>query len=100
MLISIVTSLLTLIVGGRYISPLLEVRNRRFQGKMKARETFQSTMLTLLSAAARLLGTPLPPEVTDTVRRALEDEHARWHAQIDQACPILLPICWVSWSGC
>ncbi|MEU6839721.1 hypothetical protein [Streptomyces rubiginosohelvolus] len=36
LLIAIVTSLLTLIVSGRYVSPLLEVRNRRFQARMQA----------------------------------------------------------------
>ncbi|MFI6063614.1 hypothetical protein [Streptomyces sp. NPDC051286] len=84
-LISIVTSLLTLIVSGRYILPLLEVRNRRFQTKMQAREKFQANMLTVLSAATRLLATSIPAEATDTVRTALREERARWRAQIDEA---------------
>ncbi|MFD4478236.1 hypothetical protein ACFWPU_19270 [Streptomyces sp. NPDC058471] len=84
-LISIVTSLLTLIVAGRYVSPLLEVRNRRFQAKMQAREKFQADMLTVLSAATRLLATPIPAEATDTVRTALREERVRWRAQIDEA---------------
>lgn len=53
-LVSIVTPLLTLIVSRWYISPLLEVRNRRFQTKTQAREKFQANMLTNLSAATRL----------------------------------------------
>lgn len=84
-LISVVTSLLALIVAGRYVSPLLEVRNRRFQAKMQARETFQANMLTVLSAATRLLAMPIPAEATDTVRTALREERARWRAQIDEA---------------
>ncbi|MFE2090707.1 hypothetical protein [Streptomyces sp. NPDC059460] len=88
-LISIVTSLLTLIVSGRYILPLLEVRNRRFQAKMQAREKFQANMLTVLSAATRLLAAPVPREATDTVRSALREERIRWRAQIDEATKYL-----------
>ncbi|MET7762814.1 hypothetical protein ABZS86_25395 [Streptomyces sp. NPDC005355] len=88
-LISIATALLTTIVSGRYVAPLLEVRNRRFQTKMKARETFQADALTVASAAARLLATPPPPEASDTVRAALREEHARWLDQIDQATKAL-----------
>lgn len=84
-LISIVTSLLTLIVAGRYVSPLLETRNRRFQAKMQAREKFQTDMLTILSAATRLVTTPIPTDATDTVRTALGEERVRWRAQIDEA---------------
>jgi hypothetical protein len=84
-LISIVTSLLTLIVAGRYVSPLLKVRNRRFQAKMQAREKFQASMLTVLSAVSHLLAAPVPPEATDTVRTALREERVRWRAQIDEA---------------
>ncbi|MET7920997.1 hypothetical protein ABZU45_35165 [Streptomyces avermitilis] len=84
-LISIVTSLLTLIVAGRYISPLLEVRNRRFQAKMQGREKFQANMLDVLSAATHLLAAPVAPEATDTVRTALREERARWRAQVDEA---------------
>jgi hypothetical protein len=88
-LISIVTSLLTLIVAGRYVSPLLEVRNRRFQAKMQAREKFQASMLDVLSAATHLLAAPIVPEATDTVRTALREERARWRAQVDEATKYL-----------
>ncbi|WP_103509672.1 hypothetical protein [Streptomyces sp. SM13] len=84
-LIAIVTSLLTLIVSGRYVSPLLEVRNRRFQAKMQARERFQADMLTIMSATTRLLATPIPAETTDALRAALREERLRWRAQIDDA---------------
>ncbi len=88
-LISIVTALLTLIVSGRYISPLLEVRNRRFQAKMQAREKFQANMLDVLSAVIHLLAAPVVPEATDTVRTALREERARWRAQVDEATKYL-----------
>ncbi|MFJ2154223.1 hypothetical protein ACIOHB_36395 [Streptomyces microflavus] len=84
-LIAIVTSLLTLIVSGRYVSPLLEVRNRRFQAKMQARERFQADMLTIMSATTRLLATSIPAGATDTLRAALREERLRWRAQIDDA---------------
>ncbi|WP_331739503.1 hypothetical protein OG613_43845 (plasmid) [Streptomyces sp. NBC_00015] len=88
-LISIVTSLLTLIVAGRYVSPLLEVRNRRFQAKMQAREKFQANMLDVLSAATHLLGAPIVPEATEAVRTALREERARWRTQADEATKYL-----------
>ncbi|MFE6187674.1 hypothetical protein ACFQ6U_24920 [Streptomyces sp. NPDC056465] len=92
-LIAIVTSLLTLIVSGRYISPLLEVRNRRFQAKMQAREKFGANMLTILSAVTRLLAVHVPHEATDTVRSALREERTRWRAQIDEATKYLTDNC-------
>ncbi|MFJ2555506.1 MULTISPECIES: hypothetical protein [unclassified Streptomyces] len=88
-LISIVTSLLTLIVAGRYFLPLLEVRNRRFQAKMQAREKYQANMLDVLSAVTHLLAAPVAPEATDTVRTALREERARWRAQVDEATKYL-----------
>ncbi|UJV47319.1 hypothetical protein [Streptomyces sp. AMCC400023] len=88
-LITIVISLLTLIVSGRYISPLLEVRNRRFQTKMQAREKFQANMLDLLSAVTHLLAAPVVPEATDTVRTALREERTRWRAQVDETTKYL-----------
>ncbi|MFE5957037.1 MULTISPECIES: hypothetical protein [Streptomyces] len=84
-LIAIATSLLTLIVSGRYVSPLLEVRNRRFQAKMQARERFQADMLTVMSAATRLLAAPIPTDATESVRSALRGERQRWQDQIDEA---------------
>lgn len=92
-LISIVTALLTLVVSGRYVSPLLEVRNRRFQMKMQAREEFQANLLTILSAVTRLLAVHVPAEASDTVRSALRSERARWHAQIDEATMRLTDRC-------
>ncbi|AEM88558.1 hypothetical protein [Streptomyces violaceusniger] len=88
-LISIVASLLTLIASGRYVSPLLEVRNRRFQAKMQAREKFQANMLDVLSAVTHLLAAPVVPEASDTVRAALRGERARWRAQVDEATKYL-----------
>ena len=84
-LVSIATSLLTLIVTGRYISPLLEVRNRRFQAKMQAREKFQTDLLTVLSSVTHLLAVAVPPEATDTVRAALRGERARRRGHLDEA---------------
>ncbi|MER5513049.1 hypothetical protein ABT052_48605 [Streptomyces sp. NPDC002766] len=63
--------MLTLIVAGRYVSPLLEVRNRRFQTKMQTREKFSASMMDLLSAVSHLLLAPVVPEASDTVRSAL-----------------------------
>jgi hypothetical protein len=88
-LISIVTSLLTLIVAGPYIQPLLEVRNRRFQTKMQAREKFQASRLDVLSAAPHLLAAPVAPDATDTVRTALREERVRWRSQLDEATKYL-----------
>ncbi|MFD7764146.1 hypothetical protein [Streptomyces microflavus] len=89
-LIAIVTSLLTLIVSGRYVSPLLEVRNRRFQAKMQARERFETDMLTIVSATTRLLAAPIPAGVTDSLRTALREERLRWQTQIDDATKHLI----------
>lgn len=88
-LIAIVTSVLTLIISGRYVSPLLEVRNRRFQTKMQAREKFQANMLDLLSATTHMLAGPVVPGAADTVRTALLEEHTRWRAQIEEATKYL-----------
>ena len=88
-LISIVTSVLTLIVAGRYVSPLLEVRNRRFQTKMQTREKFSASMMDLLSAVSHLLLAPVVPEASDTVRAALREERARWRTQVDEATTYL-----------
>ncbi|MFJ2110738.1 hypothetical protein ACIOEX_02225 [Streptomyces sp. NPDC087850] len=84
MLISIVTSLLTLIVAGRYVLPLLEVRNRRFQAKMQAREKFQADLLTVLSSVTHLLVVVVPPEATDSVRAPLREERVRRRGQLDE----------------
>ncbi|MFF4978281.1 hypothetical protein [Streptomyces sp. NPDC001083] len=88
-LISIVTSVLTLIVAGRYVSPLLEVRNRRFQAKMQTREKFSASMMDILSAVTHLLVAPVAPEASDTVRAALREERARWRTQVDEATTYL-----------
>ncbi|MFD7713784.1 hypothetical protein [Streptomyces sp. NPDC059786] len=92
-LISIATSLLTLIVAGRYVSPLLETRNRRFQAKMQAREAFQTNMLAVLSAVTQLLTVPVPPQAADPVRTALREERARRRAQLDEATKYLADHC-------
>lgn len=83
-LIALGTSLLTSVVAGRYVSPLLEVRNRRFQAKMLAREKFQANMLDVLSAVMHLRSVPVVPASTETVRTALLEERARWGAQVDE----------------
>ncbi|QKZ20310.1 hypothetical protein [Streptomyces chartreusis] len=88
-LISIATSLLTLIVAGRYVSPLLEVRNRRFQARMQAIEQFQAHMLNVLSAVTHLLTGPVVPEASDTVRASLREERVRWRAQVDDGTQYL-----------
>ncbi|MFD9868582.1 hypothetical protein ACFXI8_27450 [Streptomyces niveus] len=88
-LIAVVMSLLALILSGRYISPLLEVRNRHFQAKMQIREKFQAKMLDLLLAVTHLLAAPVVPEPTDTVRAAPREERVRWRAQVDEATTYL-----------
>ncbi|MFF7763971.1 hypothetical protein [Streptomyces griseorubiginosus] len=88
-LISIVTSVMTLIVAGRYVSPLLEVRNRRFQAKMQTREKFSASMMDLLSAVSHLLQAPVVPEASDTVQAALREERARWRTLVDEATTYL-----------
>ncbi|MEU3743547.1 hypothetical protein AB0E78_41700 [Streptomyces sp. NPDC032198] len=88
-LIALGTSLLTSIVAGRYLSPLLEVRNRRFQAKMLAREKFQENMLDTLSAGMHLRAVPVAPAASDTVRTALLAEAARWSAQVDETTKYL-----------
>ncbi|MFD4482665.1 hypothetical protein ACFWPU_42065 [Streptomyces sp. NPDC058471] len=88
-LIALGTSLLTSIVAGRYLSPLLEVRNRRFQAKMLTREKFQENMLDTLSAVMHLRAVPVAPAASDTVRTALLAEAARWSAQVDETTKYL-----------
>ncbi|WP_406187873.1 hypothetical protein [Streptomyces sp. NBC_01006] len=61
----------TTIFTGRYISPLLEVRNRRFQTKMQAQEKITTNALSILTAVIRLREVQIPDGVTDTLRAAL-----------------------------
>ncbi|MBM9624779.1 hypothetical protein [Streptomyces zhihengii] len=75
----------TTIVTGRYISPLLEVRNRRFQTKMQAQEKITAAALSVLSATQKLQTVQIPDGVTDTLRTALTEERARWTKQLDEA---------------
>ncbi|MGW8779767.1 hypothetical protein ACWGNM_17135 [Streptomyces sp. NPDC055796] len=64
-------SMATTIFTGRYISPLLEVRNRRFQTKMQAQEKITTNALSILTAVIRLREVQIPDGVTDTLRAAL-----------------------------
>lgn len=75
----------TTIFTGRYISPLLEVRNRRFQMKMQAQEKLTSSALAVLSAVMKLRTVQVPDGVTETLRSALTEERARWRQQLDEA---------------
>ncbi|MFG2234897.1 hypothetical protein ACGFNX_33735 [Streptomyces sp. NPDC048723] len=75
----------TTIFTGRYISPLLEVRNRRFQTKMQAQEKITTNALSILTAVIKLREVQVPDGVTDTLRAALTEERDRWHRQVDEA---------------
>lgn len=76
-------SLATTIVTGRYISPVLEVRNRRFQ--MQAQEKITTSALPILTAVTKLREVQVPDGVTGTLRAALTEERARWRQQLDEA---------------
>ncbi|MFE9221704.1 hypothetical protein ACFYN3_35970 [Streptomyces lavendulae] len=78
-------SMATTIFTGRYISPLLEVRNRRFQTKMQAQEKITTNALSILTAVIKLREVQIPDGVTDTLRAALTEERDRWHRQVDEA---------------
>ncbi|WP_371591692.1 hypothetical protein [Streptomyces virginiae] len=75
----------TTIFTGRYIAPLLEVRNRRFQTKMQAQEKITTSALSILTAVIKLREVRVPDGVTDTLRTALTEERARWRQQLDDA---------------
>ncbi|MEU8844292.1 hypothetical protein AB0D97_35190 [Streptomyces roseus] len=75
----------TTIFTDRYISPLLEVRNRRFQTKMQAQEKITINALSILTAVIKLREVQIPDDVTDTLRTALTEERDRWHSQVDEA---------------
>ncbi|MFE2141536.1 hypothetical protein ACFXA3_07230 [Streptomyces sp. NPDC059456] len=78
-------SMATTIVTGRYVSPLLEVRNRRFQTKMQAQEKITANALLVLAATLHLQIVQIPDSVTGTLRDALTDERARRRRQLDEA---------------
>ncbi|GLW04789.1 hypothetical protein ACFYN3_40160 [Streptomyces lavendulae] len=78
-------SMATTIFTGRYISPLLEVRNRRFQTKMQAQEKITTNALSILTAVIKLREVQIPDGVTDTLRAALTEERDRWQRQVDEA---------------
>ncbi|MFB7810869.1 hypothetical protein [Streptomyces virginiae] len=78
-------SMATTIFTGRYISPLLEVRNRRYQTKMQAQEKITTNALAILTAVIKLREVQIPDGVTDTLRAALTEERIRWHRQVDEA---------------
>ncbi|WP_328923509.1 hypothetical protein OG429_01940 [Streptomyces sp. NBC_00190] len=78
-------SIATTIVTGHYISPLLEVHNRRFQTKMQAQEKITAAALSVLSATQKLRTVQVPDGVSDTLRAALTEERGRWRKQLDEA---------------
>ncbi|MGW0842122.1 hypothetical protein ACWD26_18495 [Streptomyces sp. NPDC002787] len=88
-LVATVTALVTTVATGVLVSPRLEARKRRIQEAHIARDTFSASLLTIISACARLQSLPLPapddPDCTDVVRARLAAERERWMQQLDDA---------------
>ena len=84
-----VTALVTTIATGVFVIPRLEARKRRIQEAHTARDTFNSSLLTIISACNRLQSLPLPaaddPDCTEVVRARLAAERERWMQQLDDA---------------
>lgn len=89
LLAATVTALVTTIATGVLVIPRLEARKRRIQEAHTARDTFNSSLLTIISACTRLQSLPLPaaddPDCTEVVRARLAAERERWMQQLDDA---------------
>jgi hypothetical protein len=89
LLVATVTALVTTIATGVLVIPRLEARKRRIQEAHTARDTFNSSLLTIISACNRLQSLPLPaaydPDCTEVVRARLAAERERWMQQMDDA---------------
>ncbi|MFB7932860.1 hypothetical protein ACFC4C_27535 [Streptomyces sp. NPDC056039] len=89
LLAATVTALVTTIATGVLVIPRLEARKRRIQEAHIARDTFNSTLLTIISACNRLQSLPLPapddPDCTEVMRARLAAERERWMQQLDEA---------------
>lgn len=75
---------MTLLLTGLFISPLLDVRNRRFQVKTQARDDYARHVLGLI-AATMALTIRIQADASEAVREALEGERTRWREQIEQS---------------
>lgn len=89
-LVSVVGSVASVWVTGRYISPSLEARNRRKQAGHQVRDKVSQSLITIMSASGQLQNTEPPEAATDTVRAALENERDRWRQQLDDATRYLV----------
>ncbi|MEU2500264.1 hypothetical protein ACPCC5_27290 [Streptomyces pseudogriseolus] len=89
LLVATVTALVTTVATGVLVIPRLEARKRRIQEAHTARDTFNSNLLKIISACARLQSLPLPaaddPDCTEVVRVRLAAERERWMQQLDDA---------------
>lgn len=87
--LAVVTSIATTVATGSLVVPRLDARKRRIQLAHTARDTFNASLLTIISACGRLENMPLPapgdPECTAVMRVRLTSERARWVNQLDEA---------------
>ncbi|MFJ9343775.1 hypothetical protein ACIRP0_31510 [Streptomyces sp. NPDC101733] len=83
------TAVVTSVAVGLLVTPRLEARKRRIQEVHTARDTFSSSVLTILTSCGRLRDLPLPPDgdpaTTGNVRTRLESDRERWLQQLDDA---------------
>ncbi|MFE4174226.1 hypothetical protein ACFRR7_19615 [Streptomyces sp. NPDC056909] len=89
LLVAMATALVTTVAAGVLVIPRLDARKRRIQEAHAARDTFNSSLLTIISACGRLQSMALPaaddPDCTDVVRARLAAERERWMQQLDGA---------------
>jgi hypothetical protein len=87
--VALITALAVTAATNLLLIPRLEARKRRILETHLARDTFNSSMVTILSTCATLRELPLPPDgdphVTAVVRERLSAERERWMQQIDDA---------------
>ncbi|MGW3628024.1 hypothetical protein [Streptomyces sp. NPDC000880] len=89
LLVAALTALVTTVATGLLVTPRLEARKRRIQEVHTARDTFSSSVLTILSSCSRLKNMPLPaaddPDCSEVLRARLAAERERWVQQLDDA---------------
>ncbi|NED75983.1 hypothetical protein [Streptomyces sp. e14] len=85
---SILLPAATTLFVGLVITPRLEARNKRVRLAHEARDEFSRRVLIILSASARLRGTPIPDSLAEQrpiLTERLTAERDRWVDQLDEA---------------
>lgn len=88
-LVAAITAVATATATGLFVTPRLDARKKRLGEVHTARGTFNTHMMTVLSACTRLQNLPPPadddPAWTPIMRKRLTGERERWLQQIDDA---------------